>query len=139
MPSPAAAAIPAATVFAYPYGLHDYRAALPALAMVLVPALLMVSTIRFRSFKTIDLQTRRPYRVLILVALLIIAIATHPEIVLVVMAYTYLLSAFIGLAWSKLRRRSDGEAEGAGPTTLGHESAPTPELVTPESTSRRRP
>ena len=28
--------------------------------MVLVPALLMVSTIRFRSFKTIDLQARRP-------------------------------------------------------------------------------
>ena len=38
---------------------YDYRAALPALAMVLVPALLMVSTIRFRSFKTIDLQMRR--------------------------------------------------------------------------------
>ena len=57
MPSPAAAAIPAATVFAYPDGLYDYRAALPALAMVLVPAVLMVSTIRFRSFKTIDSQS----------------------------------------------------------------------------------
>src|SRR6185436_9606074 len=39
MPSPAAAAIPAATVFAYPEGFVDYRAALPTLAMVLVPAL----------------------------------------------------------------------------------------------------
>src|SRR3954454_25102208 len=68
MPSPAAAAVPAATVYAYPYGLNDYRAALPALAMVLVPALLMVSTIRFRSFKTIDLQMRRPYTVLLLIA-----------------------------------------------------------------------
>jgi hypothetical protein len=29
MPSPAAAAVPAATVFMYPYGLYDYRAALP--------------------------------------------------------------------------------------------------------------
>ena len=46
----------------------DYRAALPALAMVLVPAVLMVSTIRFRSFKTIDLQIRRPYTVLLLIA-----------------------------------------------------------------------
>src|SRR5438132_3145546 len=68
MPSPAAAGVPAATVFAYPYGLYDYRAALPVLAMVLVPAILMVSTIRFRSFKTIDLQTRRPYTVLLLIA-----------------------------------------------------------------------
>src|SRR5499426_4798404 len=41
MPSPAAAAIPAATVYAYPWGLFDYREALPALAMVLVPAILM--------------------------------------------------------------------------------------------------
>src|SRR5262245_54412810 len=48
MPSPAAASVPAATVYAYPWGLHDYRAALPVLAMVLRPAALMVSTIRFR-------------------------------------------------------------------------------------------
>src|SRR5262245_25055443 len=46
MPSPAAAAIPAATVFAYPYGFSDYREALPVLAMVLVPAVLLGSTIR---------------------------------------------------------------------------------------------
>ena len=135
LPSPAAAAVPAATVFAYPYGLTDMRAAVPVLAMVVVPALLMVSTIRFRSFKALDLGTRRPYRVLILVALLIVAIVTHPEIVLVVMAYTYLFSAFIGLAWSKLRRRP-AEVQSTGPTTLGHEGAPTPELVTPESTTR---
>src|SRR5438128_5452443 len=79
MPSPAAAAVPAATVFAYPGGLSDYREALPALAMVLVPAALMVSTIRFRSFKTIDSTSRKPYTVLIFVAAGIVAIATHPQ------------------------------------------------------------
>src|SRR5690349_11811822 len=42
MPSPAAAAIPASTVFAYPWGVYDYREALPVLAMVVVPAVLMV-------------------------------------------------------------------------------------------------
>jgi CDP-diacylglycerol--serine O-phosphatidyltransferase len=104
MPSPAAAAIPAATVFAYPYGFADYRAALLALAMVLVPAALMVSTIRFRSFKTIDLQSRRSYTVVILLAAGIALIATHPRAVLVVLAYTYLMSAFIGMAISRLRR-----------------------------------
>src|SRR3954467_5092302 len=103
MPSPAAAAIPAATVYAYPWGLLDYRAALPALAMVLVPALLMVSTIRFRSFKTIDLKMRRPYTVLFLIALGIVAIATHPKIALIVIAYSYLASAFVGLAISRIR------------------------------------
>jgi CDP-diacylglycerol---serine O-phosphatidyltransferase len=104
MPSPAAAAIPAATVYVYPYGLHDYRAALPVLALVLVPALLMVSTIRFRSFKTIDLQSRRPYTVLLLIALGIMLIATHPRYVLIAMAYSYLASGFIELLITRIRR-----------------------------------
>lgn len=103
MPSPAAAGVPAATVFAYPEGFSDYRAALPALAMVLVPALLMVSTIRFRSFKTIDLGIRRPYTVLLLIAAGIVLIATHPRFVLVALAYSYLLSPFVGMAAARLK------------------------------------
>jgi CDP-diacylglycerol---serine O-phosphatidyltransferase len=107
MPSPAAAGVIAATVFAYPWGLTDYRAALPALAMVLVPATLMVSTIRFRSFKTIDLQSRRSYTIVLLLAAGIALIATHPRSVLVVLAYVYLASAFIGLAVTRIRQRGD--------------------------------
>jgi CDP-diacylglycerol--serine O-phosphatidyltransferase len=108
MPSPAAAAVPAATVYAYPYGLNDYRAALPALVMVVLPAVLMVSTIRFRSFKTIDLQMRRPYTVLLLIAVAIVLINAHPRFVLVAIAYAYLASAFIGLALTRLRHRGGG-------------------------------
>jgi len=113
MPSPAAAAILASTVFAFPDGLHDYRAALPALAMVLVPAALMVSTIRFRSFKTIDSKTRRPYTVLIFVAAGIVAIATHPQWTLVAIAYTYLASAFIGMAITRVKRRGSAPVSGS--------------------------
>src|SRR5216684_3614000 len=105
MPSPAAAAVPAATVFAYPWGLYDYRAALPALAMVILPAVLMVSTIRFRSFKTLDSGARRPYTVLIFVAAGIVAIATHPQWTLVVIAYGYLASAFVGMAIARFKHR----------------------------------
>src|SRR5256885_5852050 len=105
LPSPAAAGIPAATVFAYPWGLYDYRAALPALAMVLVPAALMVSTIRFRSFKTLDSRARRPYTVLIFVAAGIVAVATHPQWTLVVIAYSYLASGFLGMAITRFKRR----------------------------------
>ena len=115
MPSPAAAAIPAATVYLLSDRITDYRAALPVLAMVLVPALLMVSTIRFRSFKTIDLQIRRPYTVLFLIAAGIMAIATHPRFVLVAMAYTYLASAFIGMAMTRLRHREQAPVPSAGP------------------------
>jgi CDP-diacylglycerol---serine O-phosphatidyltransferase len=112
MPIPAAAAVPAATVYMYPYGLHDYATALPALALMLVPAVLMVSTIKFRSFKTIDLQARRSYKVLLAVAIAYFAITTHPRWSLVVIAYGYLLSAFVELAWVRLRRKPVDEVAG---------------------------
>ncbi len=130
MPSPAAAAIPAATVFAYPAGLYDYRQALPALAMVLVPAVLMVSTMRFRSFKTIDLQTRRPYTVLLLIAGGIMLIATHPRFVLVLLAYSYLVSAFIGMAVTRFRHR--------GGRILPEEGAPDTEHTRSRDSAARR-
>ena len=118
MPSPAAAAVPAATVYAYPWGLYDYREALPALAMVLVPAILMVSTIRFRSFKTFDLRARRPYTVLIFIAAGIVLITWLHRYVLVAMAYGYLASALIGMAITRIKHRG-----GRGQTSEARRSA----------------
>jgi CDP-diacylglycerol--serine O-phosphatidyltransferase len=115
MPIPTAAGVPAATVFAYPYGIADYRGSLVALAIVLVPAVLMVSTIRFRSFKTIDLRTRRPYTVLLAVAAALVLIATEPRWVLLGMAYIYMVSAFIGMAITRLRSRDGGKTDAAVP------------------------
>jgi CDP-diacylglycerol--serine O-phosphatidyltransferase len=107
MPSPPAAGVPAATVFAFPSGFSGPWEAAAVLTIVIVPAVLMVSTIRFRSFKTLDLQTRRSSPVLFLLALFLAALAAQPEIVLLVLAYGYLASAFIGLAWSRWRRRPE--------------------------------
>jgi CDP-diacylglycerol---serine O-phosphatidyltransferase len=139
MPSPAAAAVPAATVYAYPYGLLDYPHALLAVPMVIVPALLMVSTIRFRSFKTIDLQVRRPYSVLFLIAASLMLVVTHTQLVLVGLAYTYLASAFIGLAVSRIRHRG---ATSPGEEAAAAQSAPVAETqsttpVTPIDSDRR--
>jgi CDP-diacylglycerol--serine O-phosphatidyltransferase len=130
MPSPAAAGITAATVFAYPYGLMDWYAVL-ALPMVLVPAFLMVSTVRYRSFKTFDLRSPRSYRKLILMALVISAITTHPQITLVVIAYTYLLSAFVEMGVSRLRRRQSPAAAEAGVEAVEggeHQASAGPQL-----------
>jgi CDP-diacylglycerol--serine O-phosphatidyltransferase len=116
MPSPAAAGVPAATVYAYPWGVQTYPEALLVLAMVIVPALLMVSTLRFRSFKSFDLQARRSYPVLILIAVGLALLAARGEIVLLVLAYGYLASAFIGMAWHRLRRRpAEAAPEAAAP------------------------
>ena len=109
MPSPAAAGVPAATVFAYPVGFQTYVEALPVLAMIIVPALLMVSTVRFRSFKNLDLEARRKYPVLLLVALGLALLAARPELVLVVLAYGYLGATFVEVAWHRLRRRHGDE------------------------------
>jgi CDP-diacylglycerol--serine O-phosphatidyltransferase len=105
MPIPAAAGVLAATVFAFPAGLSDYRAALFALPIVLVPAVLMVSTIRFRSFKTIDLEARRPYTILYIIAAAIVLVYAHPRFWLLAVAYSYLLSAFIGMAITRFQHR----------------------------------
>ncbi|MPZ17889.1 MAG: CDP-diacylglycerol--serine O-phosphatidyltransferase [Luteitalea sp.] len=109
MPCPPAAGVVAATVFAWPYGLTAWHGVL-ALPLLLVPALLMVSTIRYRSFKTFDLRKRRSYRNLIFLALMIAAIAAEPQGTLVLMAYTYLLSGLVGYAWTRVRRKPESAA-----------------------------
>lgn len=126
MPSPAAAGVPAATVFAYPEFLAGWPYNLLALPMVLIPAFLMVSTVRYRSFKSIDLGTRRSYRGLLLMALVIAAIATHPQITLVVVAYSYLASGLIGWAWGRLGRRTPDAPRAVEdpPATAATETAP---------------
>ena len=118
LPSPAAAAVPAATVFAYPWGFKSPVHSVAVLAMVIVPALLMVSTIKFRSFKTFDLSARRSYAVLILFAIGIALLAAQPDIFLVVLAYSYLVSGLIGWAWNRARRRGHDEqhSDGVVPT-----------------------
>ena len=105
MPSPAAAAVPASTVFFYPAGMADAYWGLIALAVMVVPALLMVSTIRFNSFKSIDNPQRRSYKVLALVALIIAVILLHPNLVLLALAYIYMLSGLAGALWARFRRR----------------------------------
>ena len=114
MPSPAAAGIVAATVYAYPAGFAEIHVAarLVLLLLVVVPAALMVSTVRFRSFKSLETNTRHPFRLLMLFALFIAALVTRPEEVLVVVAYTYLASPFIGALATRLRRRPEPAAAG---------------------------
>jgi CDP-diacylglycerol---serine O-phosphatidyltransferase len=107
MPSPAAASVPAATIYAYPAGFQHPVGAIPALALVLVPAFLMVSTIRFRSFKNLDLQARRPYTVLIGIALFFAFVFAHPALTLVTASYVYLVSAFVEMVVHRFRHRHD--------------------------------
>ena len=111
LPSPAAAAVPATTIFLYPQGFRSPLEAVAVLALVIVPGLLMVSTVRFYSFKTLDLQSRRAYPVLALLALGLALLTAH-EIMLVVLSYAYLMSGPVMWAWSRLRRHQDAQELG---------------------------
>jgi len=110
LPSPAAAGLVAATVYYFPQGLQAYPLALLGLVMMIAPALLMVSTIKFQSFKTFDLKMRRGYRGLFLVAAFIALLVTKPHEVLIVMAYAYFASGFIGTAMAKWRKPEPTDA-----------------------------
>lgn len=113
MPSPAAAGVLAATVFAWPDGLGSAQTPFVALVVVLVPALLMVSRMRFRSFGALILQPRRSYVGLLQFAVLVAAVAVQPRPVLFLMAYAYLLSGPLGHVVGRARRASGRNDEQA--------------------------
>jgi CDP-diacylglycerol--serine O-phosphatidyltransferase len=103
--SPAAAGVIASTVFAFPRELTGYAQQVAAIAVVVVPALLMVSTIRFRSFKTLNLGYQKSRLPLLIFVVFIVLVATEPQYTLLILAYSYLLSAFIGQIVSRVRGR----------------------------------
>jgi len=105
MPSPSAAGVPAATIFFYPYPLVNKAQAMAAIAVLVIPAILMITTIRFRSFKSINFGWERSYIKLFAFAGLLVFIATEPQWALVIIAYSYLTSALIELALTRLRAR----------------------------------
>jgi CDP-diacylglycerol--serine O-phosphatidyltransferase len=117
LPSPPAAGVAAATVFAWPTPLTqpvDLRLlfsdaapwqALVAVVVMLLPAALMVSTIRFKSFKTINFGWGPSYMPLLIFSVLVASVYAVPRYTLLMLAYGYLASAFIGLAWGRLRSR----------------------------------
>jgi CDP-diacylglycerol--serine O-phosphatidyltransferase len=122
LPSPSAAAIIAATVYFYPVGLQEWRQALPALAVVLVPALLMVSTIRFRSLKSINMGWQRSYVGLFVAAIGLALIVSQPRLALLIMAYSYVLGALLFWVIGRLHRRPAAAESHAADVVLEPES-----------------
>lgn len=115
MPSPSAAGVPAATIYFMSEGLTERGPALFALVMLMVPALLMVSTFRFRSLKTMNLSSPVNSKVLIVVAAAIALFTTSPDVVLLVLAYGYLLSPVVEWALTRSNRRATPAASPALP------------------------
>jgi len=116
MPTPAAAGIVAATIYAFPTLPDGHQLiplfpldlpALAAVAVMLVPAALMVSTIRFRSFKTINFGYGPSYLPLLLFIVFVAFIAAEPRITLLLLAYSYLVAGFVELVIARVRARRE--------------------------------
>jgi CDP-diacylglycerol--serine O-phosphatidyltransferase len=104
MPSPGAAGVVLASVFAFGDQMEG-RDRLWVLLIVAVPALLMVSRIRFRSFRSlVSPKSRRPYGLIVVGVVLIAGFATIPAITGVVLAYGYLLAPLLLPLLSPLSR-----------------------------------
>ncbi len=139
LPSPGAALVVISTVMALdsPGSQHGRDLVYPVLIGVL-PALLMVSTVRFRSFRNL-LNPRTPQALvttLVLGAAALAGLATAPAYTLMVLAYSYVLTAPLGALTSGLRRRVFGADAVAPPKPKSISVFLAPELVPDEVDSR---
>ncbi len=110
LPTPAAAGLIAASVHAFWSPLEDWRVASVWLIVVLGLALLMSSTVRYVGFKSFKWRSRIPSLSIILLALLVGAILFYSEIVLLVIAGTYVAQGLILHVIRTFRRRSSPAA-----------------------------
>ena len=104
MPTPAAAGMIASTVYCFPERIDGDIPALAALAMMLVLAFLMVSRIRYRTFKDINLREPRSYRMVVVIALIIFFIVLDSKRALIATSTCYAISGLIEFLIGKRKK-----------------------------------
>lgn len=92
LPSPGAAGVVLVSVFAFPEPRESLLWALPVL---FVPAVLMVTSIRFHSFRALISPRGRPYPLVAVLVVLTAGFLTYPAVTGCAVAYSYLLHPLI--------------------------------------------
>jgi CDP-diacylglycerol--serine O-phosphatidyltransferase len=115
LPIPAGAATIVTLVLATPDRLVDRVWMGGLLVLTVVVSYLMISTIRYRSFKDLDLRRRRPAWILPLIAAVFVVIGFEPKIALLTLALAFAASGPVAKVVSVLRRKPDETV------TAGHE------------------
>jgi CDP-diacylglycerol--serine O-phosphatidyltransferase len=104
LPSPGAAGVVIASVWVFGGHLHG-AARLWFLLVVVVPALLMVTNLRYRSFRSlVTPKSRRPYGLILVAIALVIGFVTVPGITGLVIAYGYLFMPVLSPVLSLVAR-----------------------------------
>jgi len=107
LPIPAAASMVALTILLYLRLIETgWVKDIIILIMIWVLAFLMVSNIRYFSFKELDLSKRKPFNLFILIVLSMIVIVMEPIIVLFMFVLLYVCSGPVNMALAWHKRRS---------------------------------
>jgi CDP-diacylglycerol--serine O-phosphatidyltransferase len=104
LPIPASALMIALTILLYLRLIEtDWVKDIVILVMIYILAFLMVSNIRYFSFKELDLSNRKPFSIFIFIILTMIVIVMEPTIVLFGFILAYVLSGPVNMvrAWRK--------------------------------------
>ena len=121
MPTPASAGFVAATIYHFPERIAGEVLAIVAVAVMLFLAFLMVSRIRYRTFKDIDLRQPHSYRIIVVIALIIGFMEFDLKRALITLAFIYTLSGLVGM----FRRKPKPEVP------AGQDSEPAPVATNP--------
>lgn len=107
LPIPAAADMIAATVLIYYFfgGQGATNKHLVLLLLVYGLALLMVSNVRYYSFKDLDLRARMPFYAMVGMIILVMLVVAQPEILFFLGVIAYVGSGPVGLVLRLVRRR----------------------------------
>ncbi|MDQ2078107.1 CDP-diacylglycerol--serine O-phosphatidyltransferase [Marinimicrobium sp. ABcell2] len=115
--SPPAAAMLASMVWLGHNYEPDLILATGAALVTVLAGLLMVSNVRYSSFKDIDFRGRVPFVVMLLVILVFVVISINPPLMLLLMSVTYGVSGPLLWLWRRrevLQRKGDSEQVGDG-------------------------
>ena len=114
LPCPPAGATVAGLVwFASDYGVRGEELALAAFAMTIAIAGLMVSNVRFHSFKDLDLRGRVPFMTILVVVVLFVFVSSDPPLVLFLGMLGYVGSGPVLTLWGIRKRRAARRAAAA--------------------------
>lgn len=127
LPIPAAACMIASLVlFADVLGGIPQKSGMAILVMIYILSFLMVSTVRFSSFKKLDIGNRKPFHVLVTVILIFIVIAYKPKIMLFFIMLFYVMSGPLTLLYRLQGRRSNAKDRASSEVIIKEEKETRP-------------
>jgi CDP-diacylglycerol--serine O-phosphatidyltransferase len=114
LPIPAAAGLVATVIiFLSNFAIEPQSVQIPLLLISYLLAALMVSTVKYNSFKDLQLARRKPFNALIIVVLLIVFVVSEPHIMLFSLCFAYVLSGPTTLIVHLLRKSKTQEIAGS--------------------------